>query len=73
MTKTKRISTRSWNNRPIFPEKAPDQLSALVWVIGIWNLEFVWNLVLDAWYFNLASIRPCPENRLGEPQNPLQH
>jgi hypothetical protein len=25
-----------------------------VWVIGIWNLEFVWNLVLGIWIFILT-------------------
>ena len=29
-----------------------------VWVIGIWNLEFVWDLVLGAWNFSFTSIRP---------------
>jgi hypothetical protein len=25
---------------------------AFVWVIGIWNLGFIWNLVLGAWNFS---------------------
>jgi hypothetical protein len=28
---------------------------AIVWVIGIWDLEFVWDLVLGAWNFSLTS------------------
>jgi len=38
-----------------------------VWVIGIWNLEFIWNLVLGIWDFvhrvgqgSRAGLRPAP-------------
>jgi hypothetical protein len=31
-------------------------LALPVWVIGIWNLEFIWNLVLGIWDFILIDI-----------------
>jgi hypothetical protein len=31
---------------------------AVVWVIGIWNLELIWDLVLGAWNFNLMRAEP---------------
>jgi hypothetical protein len=33
--------------------KVRSRITIFVWVIGIWNLEFIWNLVLGAWNFNL--------------------
>jgi hypothetical protein len=32
---------------------------AVVWVIGIWNLEFVWDLVLGAWNFSFTRTQPA--------------
>jgi hypothetical protein len=41
---------------------------AFVLVIGIWSLEFIWNLVFGAWYFILtitssSSLRPSTVHR----------
>jgi hypothetical protein len=46
------------------PVMAADRLSALVWVIGIWNLEFVWDLVLGAWIFSQPSAQPSLKIRI---------
>ena len=34
-------------------------LQALVWDIGIWDLEFIWDLVLGIWDFNLTVCSPA--------------
>ena len=49
---------------PYFPVVAAVRLSAFVWVIGIWDLEFVWDLVLGAWNFSLTSAQPSLRIRI---------
>jgi hypothetical protein len=44
-------------------KKMPFQ-RAFVLVIGIWSLEFVWNLVLGIWNLSLPIASFLPENRL---------
>jgi hypothetical protein len=51
---------------------AADRLSAFVWVIGIWNLEFVWYLVLGAWNFSLTRAQLPLKTRITQSQNFLE-
>jgi len=33
--------------------------SVFVWDIGIWKLEFIWNLVFGAWNFSFYCMFSC--------------
>jgi hypothetical protein len=57
---------------PCFPKWAQDQLSALVWGMGMWNLELIWDLLLVAWNFSLTSVLLCLRRACGLSENELR-
>jgi hypothetical protein len=47
------------------PKQREETVIALVWVIGIWSLEFIWNLVLVIWNFRplTSGAQACQKER----------